>query len=242
MSSHVKLPLYVFEEILLKRKEMGWVIPSGDVEKCFLYRDVLHWDNIDVSLIHHKEKALESMKTVKYPVKKLSLFVVTVNDNIVEHISGLGSELTSLELSYIRGLFYYLDFCNQSFIRIIVHLNLIYPLLRFITKFSNERFPKLQRLVLRRNLNPLGKSHHKNILSLDFGHHSEVLREVRVENEIIDISFINSLKSLANLTSLSVSRCTFQPQQREMFFTELGALTTLRSLFNNFLLIKQIIL
>lgn len=103
MSSQVYLPPYIFEEILSESKKLGWVIPSGDVEKCFLHRDVLRWDNIDISLIHHKKKALESMKIMKYPVKKLSLYVKTVDDNVVEHVSALGSELSSLELSYGKG-------------------------------------------------------------------------------------------------------------------------------------------
>ena len=79
------------------------MIPSGDLEKCFLYRDILQWKNIDISLLHHKTRALESMGRIKYPVKNLFVYVKNVDDNVIEHISALGSELLSLELSYSKG-------------------------------------------------------------------------------------------------------------------------------------------
>ena len=54
--------------------------------------------------MHHKKEALESMKRMKYPVKYLSFYVRTIDDNVINHVSALGSELLSLDIFYSKGL------------------------------------------------------------------------------------------------------------------------------------------
>ena len=80
-----------------------------------------------------------------------------------------------------------------------------------------------------------GRRECNDSILLDFEHITEVLKELRIENELIDISVINSLKCLVNLESLSLSKCCFPSREAgSCSIQELGSLTSLRYLFNIF--------
>ena len=102
-ASNVFLPPFLFEEIIAKSKELCWLISCGDLERCFLFRDALRWENIKVSLINDSNKALNSAGNIKYPLKNLSLHVPCVDDGVIQHISALGETLMSLKISYTYG-------------------------------------------------------------------------------------------------------------------------------------------
>lgn len=135
--SQFLLAPYIFEDILSKSKEFRWIIPSGDLEKCFLYQNIIHWKNIDVSLFHHKEQALESMEIIKYPVETLCLYVFNVDDNVIQHVNALGSELLSLELSYSKGLVHW--FFISSRIKFVVQLKINLTSLKVHNKVFQQK-------------------------------------------------------------------------------------------------------
>lgn len=79
-------------------------------------------------------------------------------------------------------------------------------------------------------MNAFGSGGREDSIHLDFEQNAEVLKELRIENQLINITVINSLKHLVNLRSLSLSKCNFHPQEKQRCIAELGLLTTLRTL------------
>lgn len=80
-------------------------------------------------------------------------------------------------------------------------------------------------------MNAFGRRGHKDSMTLDLEHKTDVLEEVKIENELIDLSVINSLKCLVNLESLSLSKCCFSSREAgKSVIKELGSLTCLKTL------------
>lgn len=128
-------------------------------------------------------------------IKHLSVLKNCIDDIVIEQISTFGANLLSLELTY-----------------------------KYITKFSNAKFPRLRKLVMIRN------SGRENQQLLDFCENPDSLEELRLEYEVISLSLINSLKCLSNLKTLSLYHCTIKSSEYQSCLEKLGSLKSLRTL------------
>lgn len=104
-----KLPPGLFERIIFKSKELRWLWPVSIWLKCVRIRNVVCLKNINLMLVPKyaeenfcDENMLKVLNELDYPIKTLSLRLHTITDEGMKNLAALGSNLESLDLTYIK--------------------------------------------------------------------------------------------------------------------------------------------